>query len=209
MKNALQVILVLLILVMGYLVIDSPMKKIRFDAEKTKREKAIINRLIDIRTAQIAYKEKYGHHTASFDTLITFINQDSLPIVKKEGALTDSMINAGMTEKKAIELGIILRDTAYIPVVDDLFGKGYAGDSLRFVPFTHGKEFEMGAGEITTGSNVVIKVFEAKTPFYVYLNGLDNQEIINLKVNAEKYERYPGIKVGDLEVANNYAGNWE
>ena len=128
MKQALQVILIVLILVMGYLVIDSPMKKIRFDKEKTQRELAIKNRLIDIRTAQIAYKEKYGRHTANFDTLISFIQQDSLPIVLKEGFLNDSMINAGMTERKAIELGLIIRDTTYVPVQEDLFGKGYAGD---------------------------------------------------------------------------------
>ena len=67
----------------------------------------------------------------------------------------------------------------------------------------------MGSGEITTASNVTIKVFEAKTPFEVYLKGLDNQEIVNLKATAEKYERYPGMKVGDLKEANNYAGNWE
>ena len=209
MKQALQVILLALIILMGYLVIDSPMKKIRFDEEKEIRDKAVINRLIDIRTAQVAFKEKYGVHTASFDTLITFIKEDSLPIVLKEGFLNDSMINAGMTENKAIELGLIIRDTTYVPVGDDLFEKGFAGDSLRYVPYAGTNQFVMGAGSVTTASKVTIQVFEAKTPFEVYLNGLDNQEIINLKARAKKYDRYPGIKVGDLEEANNYAGNWE
>ncbi|MFB6343564.1 hypothetical protein ACE1ET_17705 [Saccharicrinis sp. FJH62] len=209
MKQALQVILLILIVVMAYLVIASPMKKINFDKEKAKREEAVKLRLMDIRTAQIAYKEKYKHHTASFDTLINFIEKDSLPIVLKEGILTDSMVNAGMTEAKAIKLGLIVRDTSYIPVAQDLFGKDYAADSLRFVPYGDTTQFIMGAGSVTTASNVTLQVFEAKTPYEVYLHGLEPQEITNLKLEAEKYERYPGMKVGDLEEANNYAGNWE
>jgi hypothetical protein len=209
MKQALQVILLVAIVVLGYLVVDSPMKKVRFDEDKSMRDKAVIARLADIRTAQIAYKEKFGSHTASFDTLIWFIKEDSLPMVLKEGFLNDSMVNAGITELKAVQLGLIIRDTSYVPVVVDLFGKNYSGDSLRYVPFSNGKEFEMGAGIITTASNVTIKVFEAKTPFEHYLNGLDKQEIINLKSMAVKYEKYPGLKVGDLVEANNYAGNWE
>jgi hypothetical protein len=209
MKQALQVILLVAIVVLGYLVVDSPMKKVRFDEEKSMRDKAVISRLSDIRTAQIAYKEKFGTHTASFDTLISFIKEDSLPMVLKEGFLNDSMVNAGITEEKAVKLGLIIRDTTFIPVMVDLFGENYAGDSLRYVPFSNGKEFEMGAGIITTASNVTIKVFEAKTPFEYYLNGLDNQEIINLRSMAVKYEKYPGLKVGDLVEANNYAGNWE
>lgn len=209
MKQALQVLLFILIIVLAYLVIDSPMKKIRFDAEKEKREEAIKERLIDIRTAQISFKEKYKKHTSSFDTLIHFIQSDSLPIVLKEGFLTDSMIEAGMTEKKAIDLGLIVRDTSYVPVAEDLFGKNYAADSMRYVPFAHSTNFEMGAGSITTGSGVIIQVFEAKTPYDVYLKDLDKQEVVNLKAEAEKYERYAGMKVGDLVEANNYAGNWE
>lgn len=209
MKQALQVILLVAIVVLGYLVVDSPMKKVRFDEEKSMRDKAVIARLADIRTAQIAYKEKFGSHTASFDTLIAFIKEDSLPLVLKEGFLNDSMINAGITEEKAVKLGLIIRDTSFIPVMVDLFGENYSGDSLRYVPFSNGKEFEMGAGVITTASNVTIKVFEAKTPYEYYLQGLDNQEIINLKSMAVKYEKYPGLKVGDLVEANNYAGNWE
>ena len=54
MKQALQVILLVAIVVLGYLVVDSPMKKVRFDEEKSMRDKAVIARVADIRTAQIA-----------------------------------------------------------------------------------------------------------------------------------------------------------
>ncbi len=209
MRKALQVILLIAIVVMGYLVIDSPFQKIDFDKEHKKRQDAVIERLMDIRTAQITFKEKFGYHTASFDTLIAFVKNDSLPIVLKEGFLTDSLIKAGMTEKKAIELGIIIRDTTYVTVKEEIFGKKYPIDSLRYVPFCDTVQFKMGQNVVTTNSNVKIQVFEASVLNDVYLAGLDKQEIINMNATAYKWEKFPGIKVGDLLEANNYAGNWE
>jgi hypothetical protein len=77
------------------------------------------------------------------------------------------------------------------------------------VPFTDKAQFEMGASSITTSSGLVIPVFEAKVANRVYLKGLDNQERINLDDMAEQLGRFPGLKVGSLDEANNNAGNWE
>jgi hypothetical protein len=67
----------------------------------------------------------------------------------------------------------------------------------------------MGASIVHTGSGVPIKVFEAKVPYEVYMNGLGEQEIRNMSALAFKYEKYPGLRVGSLTEANNNAGNWE
>lgn len=209
MKTIFQVVLVVIIVVLGWLVWDSPNQKIRFEQEKGKREDAIIQNLVDIRTAQVAYKDKYNRYTASFDTLIDFIKNDSTPIVFKQGFLTDSMMEAGITEKKGIQMGILIRDTTYVPVFTDLFDESYAADSLRYVPFADTLQFEMESGIFTTTTNVRIKVFEARTHFKDYLKDLDDQEVDNLIAYALKYDRYPGLKVGSIEEANNNAGNWE
>ncbi|MCG8582423.1 MAG: hypothetical protein MI866_21035, partial [Bacteroidales bacterium] len=135
---------------------------------------------------------------------------DSLPLVKKEGSLTDSMRAEGMTEIKALALGIISRDTIRVSVKDSLFPAGYPVDSLKYIPFIDGdKMYEMGAGIVVTGSGVKVQVFEAKVHNNIYLAGLEPQEVINLNDKTEKLERYPGLKVGSLEAANNNAGNWE
>ena len=39
--------------------------------------------------------------------------------------------------------------------------------------------------------------------------GYDEQELINLIDQEKTLEHYPGLKVGDVEEPNNYAGNWE
>ncbi len=209
MKTAIQIILTVAILALGYLCVQSIQKPVRFKQTKNVRQEKVIERLQAIREAQRAYKSLNGEFTGSFDTLIKFVKNDSLRLVRMEGRLTDSMIEEGITELKALELGIIQRDTSFIAVKDSLFGKNYIADSLRYVPFTEEEEFEMGATVIETGSGVEVPVFEAKVHNNTYLKGLDEQEIINLNDQAISYERYPGVKVGSLEEANNSAGNWE
>ncbi len=209
MKTVLQIILTIAIIYLGYLCYDSIKRPIDFQNEYNLRKAKVIERLEEIRNVEVAYKSVYEKYTGSFDTLLNFLRNDSLPLVKKIGRLTDSMLEAGMTETKALALGIISRDTIRISVKDSLFKGNYPIDSLPFVPFSGGVKFELAAGTVTTGSGVKVHVFECKTPNDVFLKGMDKQEIINLNDRAIKLERYPGLKVGSLEEANNNAGNWE
>jgi len=186
------------------------MKPIRFNNEKDARESAIKERLIDIRTAQEAFKSVKGYYTGSFDTLIAFLQTDSLPLVYKRGSLTDEMIAAGITtEKEAVKKGLISRDTSYIPVRDSIFDKGYPTDQLRYVPGMEKTEFQMSAGRVMTTSMVLVNVFEAFVMNDVFLGDLDRQLVINYNDQRTKITGFPGIKVGDVKVPNNNAGNWE
>ncbi|MFW6352212.1 MAG: hypothetical protein ACOC2E_07470 [Bacteroidota bacterium] len=209
MKTAIQIILTVAILALGYLCVESIQKPVRFKQEHNERQEKVIERLEGIREAQRAYKSLYGDFTGSFDTLINFINTDSLRLVKMEGRLTDSMLEEGMTELKALELGIIQRDTIFISAKDSLFSKNFVADSLRYVPFTQKEEFKMDATTIETASGAEVPIFEAKVHNNTFLKGLDEQEIANINDEARAYERYPGLKVGSLTEANNSAGNWE
>ncbi len=209
MKTVIQIVLTIAIIALGYLCVESINKPIRFQEQQKVRKEANVDKLMLTRDAQVAYKSVYDKYTGNFDTLINFIKNDSLPLVKKEGAITDSMREEGMTEQKALALGIISRDTIRVSVKDSLFPAGYPIDSLKFVPFVGDKTYEMGAGVVVTGSGVKVQVFECKVHNNIYLNGLEAQEVINLNDKTEKLERYPGLKVGSLEEANNNAGNWE
>ncbi len=57
MRTVLQIILAIAILFLGYLVVDSIMNPIRFNKAKNYREKITIDRMIQIREAQKAYKD--------------------------------------------------------------------------------------------------------------------------------------------------------
>ena len=210
MKTALNIVFTVIILVLAYFLMESIMKPIRFNKEKDAREAAIKERLIDIRTAQEAFKSVKGYYTGSFDTLITFLETDSLPLVFKMGSLTDEMIAAGITtEKEAVKKGLISRDTSYIPVRDSIFDKGYPIDQLRYVPGMEKTEFQMAAARVMTTSMVLVNVFEAYVLNDVFLGDLDRQLVVNYNDQRTKITGFPGMKVGDVKVPNNNAGNWE
>lgn len=200
MKTALQILLAVAIVALSYFVVESIMKPIRFNKEKDIRYAKTIERLKDIRTAQIAFRSEKNKFTGSFDTLINFVKYDSFNVVKQVGSLDDSV---------AVALGKVYRETIKIRVLDTLFRKGYPVDSLRYVPFAGKAQFEIGAGVLATASGVSIQVFEAKAHNNVILNGLDRQLVINLNDLRKKLEKYPGLQVGSLTEATNNAGNWE
>ena len=212
MKTVIQIVLIIAIVALSYLLWRSINKPIEFNKEKAKREEATIERLKDIRTAQLAYKSEYNHYTGDFDSLISFLKEGSFSVVRAVGSVPDSMIELlgrKKAELQALKIGLISRDTIPISVKDSLFYAGYPIDSLSYVPYTNGKKFEMGAGELETTSKVNVRVFEAKVPYDILLAGLDRQLIINYKEEREKITGYPGLRVGSLVETTNNAGNWE
>ena len=201
MKTVIQIILSIAILVLGYMLVESIQQPIRFQQEQRARYNRTIERLKDIRTAQLAYRSVHGEYTGSFDTLINFVRNDSFRVIMAIGDTDDSL---------AVALGQIIRDTIRVSVRDSLFRRGYPIDSLRFVPYTGGREeFFLGAGEVMTGSGLAVKVFEAHVHNDVLLAGLDRQLVINMNDERVKREQFPGLRVGSLTETTNNAGNWE
>ena len=41
------------------------------------------------------------------------------------------------------------------------------------------------------------------------MTGVNDQELKNLIADMKKMDRYCGLKVGDVNMPNNNAGNWE
>jgi len=210
MKTVIQIILVVVAITLGFLTFKSVQKPIDFEKAKNQRFQATINRLMDIRKAQNAFKEVNGRYTASWDTLIDFVKNGSVKVVKKIGMLTDSMIEAGINEKKAIQMGLIIRDTTRESVLTTVFAQGFKPENLKVVPVADTVAyFSLAATVLTTGSGIKVPVFEAKVHNNVVLRKLDRQLVINLNDLRRTQEKYPGLMVGSLLEANNGAGNWE
>ena len=58
---------------------------------------------------------------------------------------------------------------------------------------------------------MVVPVVECRVPYKLFLDTVTyRQEVINLIDNEENnFNRYAGVKFGDINAANNEAGNWE
>lgn len=245
MKKIINIVLAVCIVGLVYIVVCSIMGPIKFDQEKSMRDRAVINRLIDIRSAQVEFHaQNQSRYTASFDSLIEFVKTARLPLINKIGELSDKQLDDEWTTPKVMKLyqeaktaktkkerdakwkeaeaaGFVKildngeieyyfnRDTTWVNLLDSIYPKGFDPDSLRYVPFGNGAQFEMAIGMDTTKSGSFMYLFEAKVPYAVYLEGLDRQEVYNIIDECEQLGRYPGMKVGDVESGNNNAGNWE
>lgn len=208
MKVTLKILLAVAVVLLAYMCYRSIMGPIEFKDERDRRENLIKARLIDIRKAQIEYKNIHKVHEANFDELSKFLKDEKLPFLIKEGVLTDEQLEKGMTEKEAVKKGLIRRDTVWVTAVDTLFGKGYNVDDLRNVPGAN-VQFTMDTATLTSGSGYTVKVFQCGVLYDDYLGDLNKQEVYNLKDKASKMGKYAGLRVGSVEEINNNAGNWE
>ena len=208
MKVTLKILLAVAVVLLAYMCYRSIMGPIEFKDERDRRENLIKARLIDIRKAQIEYKNIHKVHAATFHDLNKFLKDKKLPFLIKEGVLTDEQLEKGMTEKEAVKKGLIRRDTVWVTAVDTLFGKGYNVDDLRNVPGAN-VQFTMDTATLTSGSGYTVKVFQCGVLYDDYLGDLNKQEVYNLKDKASKMGKYAGLRVGSVEEINNNAGNWE
>lgn len=210
MRTIIQILLIVAAVGLTYFIYKGIQDPIEFDKAKANRYDATIEKLKDIRKAQLAYKDVNGRFTGSWDTLINFINYDSVRNVRKIGELTDSMIEAKITERRAVEMGLIIRDTIRVSVKEALFTPDFNAESLKYIPVSDTTaEFLLGQNIVTTGSGIPVPVFEAKAHNNIILKGLERQYVINMNEQARLNDKYPGLKVGSLTETVNNAGNWE
>lgn len=227
--------MVLAIIGLGWAVYNSIRVPVNFENTKTQREKEVIKELVDIRKAQVAYKQENHVHAANFEELRNWLNTGTVKLVRKVMELSEKQLQDGMTEQKAWnivrkaratgnwkeaeEAGLFsivngdsvyfTRDTTYVNAKKAIFGADFDTSKLGIVPFSKGATFEMDTASVKTGSDIYIRIFEAKTGYDTYLGDLNHTELINLKDRANQLGKYPGLKVGSLTEINNNAGNWE
>jgi len=197
MKTIIQIVLALVIVILGYLIYESIMEPVRFNQEVSHREALIVQRLKDIRQIQVAHRARYGAFNSDLDSLVRFVNTDSLSVVRAIGNVPDSL-----TEAEAVKLGIVQRDTFWIKTKDSLLRRArYPLDSIMYVPFTEGVKFEMGAGMIERGLTK-IPVFEAYASPADYLKDIYRWRVYYVR------DIEAGLRVGSL-VEASIDGNWE
>lgn len=195
MKTAIQIALTIVIIVLGYFVYSSIMEPVRFRQEAQQREAEIIQRLKDIREVQRSHRSRYQRFTADLDSLVKFFKYDSLTLVRAIGSVPDTL-----TESEAVRLGIVERDTIWVPARDSLLRHArYRIDTLPYVPYGQGERFEMESDFIERGL-VRLPVFEARVKPHVYMGDLDRWRVY--------YTREEGLRVGSLQEAV-LDGNWE
>lgn len=189
---------------MNYNVIDS---KLQYEKERQKVSDAVIQRLKDIREAQVAYEKENGKYAADFDSLLYFLDHGKITLIKRLGSLPDTVATdeqamemglispmpEGMTDAEVIRQGLIVRDTIEVDVKGYIYDEDYMKkhktklyvDSLPYVPYSDHK-FEMNADYINAGG-VRRPVFLVKDP--------------------EPFDPRDAYEVGSMTKAST-SGNW-
>lgn len=284
LKIALTVVMIGLAAAITFVDFSSVNRPIEFEKKAHARDTVVINRLIAIKDAEVAYRKEKGAYTNDFDSLINFVKSSKSTTIVKEFELNDRHIDliagykkndlkkagdamVGVTPDEAhayiaqilksgdktrineINSLIIIpenrkkdkewikrqmvenkyrRDTISTNYIIELYNDpNFPVDSLRYVPFGNGAEFEL----ITNESG---DLFEARVDFEVYMKGIDDQELANyllrIRTSNQQLRRIPvldeegnqiffadGSKkeilipcriIGNAESPNNNAGNW-
>lgn len=165
---------------------------IEFNQLKKKRYDKVVEKLKMIRNWQLAHKSVYRGYAPSFDSLFTFIEKDSFPVVKALGFVPDTL-----TEQQAVDLGIVSRDTMLVSVRDSLFKMDGDINSFRTIPFSKNQEFAMESGVIEKGQ-VKVPVFEVFAQNAYIFDGIE----------PEYYDPKEGLRVGSMTDPST-SGNWE
>ena len=208
--NAKKIALILIPLniILAYFVYNSVDSEVVFNEQAKERISENVQKLKDLRTLQIAFKKEKNVFANDFPTLLGFLMNDSLQIIKSEGETPDSMINGKqLTDIRALELGLIKRDTFYVSAKNSIFDETYLNtrnenftldiNTISKIPFTN-LDYNIEASEIEKGK-VAVQVFEISASYRNVLIGLDAEN--------KKYALDNLLKVGSMTEAS-LNGNW-
>lgn len=193
MRILINLILAVIVIGLVWVLIMSIREPIAFKAEKEKRERAVVDRLMDIRTAQEAFRDIKGGFAPDFDSLSYVLRNDSFALIKVIGDPDDPNFQ-----------GEVEYDTTYKPAIDSIQALGLNLDSLRYVPYGRGSTFEIDADTLTYQSTMV-SVVEVGVRREVFMGPYANPRFARYD---QKYDPKSVIKFGNMN-APNLSGNWE
>ena len=205
-KRVIESFLWVLILVFAYQVYNSINAPIKFNEVKNERYLKVIDKLKDIRNAQIAYKSVNGVYADNFDGLIKFIDTAQYTLIQKRDS---SYMKYNRVYRIDMLEEIVVIDTlGFASVKDSLFGNSDRYKTMAQLPIDGiDKTFSIKADVIDkNGYNV--PVFEVRISkddvLFDQNKDLLKQEKALMSVDGVNG---PDLVLGSMtEVSTN--GNW-
>lgn len=193
MRLLINLLLAAVVIGLVWTLISSIQEPIAFKAEKEKRERAVVERLMEVRTAQDLFRSIKGGFSPTFDSLKEVLMTDSFAVVKVIGDPDDPNFT-----------GEIVYDTILSPAIDSIQTLGINLDSLSIVPYGGGVKFEIAADTITY-QKTTVNVVEVGIPRRVFMGKYKDKRFAKYD---QGYDPNKPIKFGNMN-APNLSGNWE
>jgi len=206
MKIALQAVLWILAIFFSYKIYDAINGPINFNKTKNERYAKVINKLKDIRKAQIAHKDVTGIYSNNFDSLVKFVENGIFTLIQKRDS---SYMEYDKVYRIDMLREVVVVDTlGFVPVKDSLFKNSNAYKDFASVPIEGvDSKFEINA-DIIDKNGYKVPVFEVKVSKNIILHDQDSDllRFENETVSVDGVNG-PAIILGSLtEVSTN--GNW-
>ncbi len=193
-------------LVLVYQIYQSINSPIKFNQVKNERYLKVIDRLKDIRNAQVAFKSVNGIYSSSFDELVKFVDSAQFTIVQKRDS---SYMQYDRVYRIDMLREVIVIDTlGYVSVKDSLFSNNDSYKKMAYVPIDGiDEQFKLKA-DIIDKNGYNVPVFEVRVSKDLILfdqsRDLITQEKQTVSVDGVNG---PDIVLGSLsDVSTN--GNW-
>ncbi len=183
--------------------IDAP---IEFNKVKNERYQKVIERLKDIRNAQVAFKSVNGIYSDNFDSLVNFIETGQFTIIEKRDS---SYMQYDRVYRIDMLREVIVVDTlGFVSVKDSLFKNDNRYKDLALVPIDGIDEKFSIKADIIDKNGYNVPVFEVKVSKDVILFD-QNKDLLMQEKETVSVDGVngPALVLGSLEdVSTN--GNW-
>ncbi len=202
LRGLISILLLAIAGYLSYLIYQGVMEPIKFGVEKKKRYAKVIDKLKLIRDAQIKYKDVKNSYASNKDSLIYFIENDSLPIIEVYNQDTIVNVGGGITQKKSIRKE---RIKDYDLILDYFKDRDFK--TMFKVPDTD-QEFKLETGLIEKVTGLFVPVFEAKVDKKYILKDLP-KHLVKQELEAIEADQIKGqfVSVGSLNEVST-GGNW-
>jgi hypothetical protein len=205
-KRALELFLWVLSIFFASQIYSSINGPIKFNQVKNDRYTQVIDRLKDIRTAQIAHKDVNGFYANNFDSLVSFIDNGIFTVIEKRDS---SYLEYNRTYRIDMLKEVEIVDTlGFVPVKDSLFGDNESYKMMAKVPIEGtDSEFSIKA-DIIDKNGYQVPVFEVKVKKDVVLFD-QNKDLLGQenKVVSVDGVNGPEIILGSMSDVST-SGNW-
>jgi hypothetical protein len=179
---------------------------IKFNKVKNERYTQVINRLKDIRNAQIAHKDVTGFYANNFDTLVSFVDTGIFTLIeKRDSSYLEYNRLYRIDMLKEVE---ILDTLGFVSVKDSLFGQNESYKMMAKVPIQGSdSEFSIKA-DIIDKNGYQVPVFEVKVAKDIVLFD-QNKDLLDQENKVISVDGVNGreIILGSMSEVST-SGNW-
>ena len=180
---------------------------IKFNKVKNERYAVVIDRLKDIRNAQIAHKDVKGYYANNFDELVSFVDNGLFTLIEEKDSsylAYDRIYRIDMLREVKI-----VREVGKVSVKDSLFKDNESYKQMAFIPIK-GKEDEKFSidADIIDKNGYEAHVFEVKVKKDVILYD-QNKDLLKQENKVISVDGVNGSEIilGSMTEVST-SGNW-